>query len=164
MWSTPSFLAFCCICFTAHVLPSPHDAQYTYEQVDDIHVQRGGAVDGVIQGLGYGICPAPVVADIATEYEYYDPVDDTVMDAEHKYLYQLNHYDKQQGHGECPHDLLKEGGKQGPQHHHGEGYQRGNPYCLKHQRGIVLAYHYVYYQPKGYHHQVVPGKANQGVF
>jgi hypothetical protein len=71
-----------CRSVTWRDLSSRQDSEYPQEQDDDVHVQRCRAVDGVVERLGNGVCPSPIVADVATEDEHHYPVDDIVMDAE----------------------------------------------------------------------------------
>lgn len=85
--------------------PPPHYPQDPDEEVDNIHIERGGAVYGVVDGLRDAVGPAPVVADVAAEDGNDGPVQNVVVHTEDEDLNELDNDNGNQRQEECASDF-----------------------------------------------------------
>lgn len=144
-------------------LLAPENAQDTQEQVDDVHIERRGTVDGVVQRLGNLVCPPPVDAHVAAEDQHDDPIDHAMVDAEDEHLDQLDDDHQQQRDRQRASDAGEELWKQRTQHHHAQSDQRSDADGLMHQRRVVAADHQVDDESERHHHQVVTEETHPGL-
>lgn len=107
-------------------LTPPHNPQNPDKQIDDIHIERSGTVDGVVDSFGDAVGPAPVVADVTAEDGDDGPVDDVVVYAENEDLDDLDNYDRKEREEECASDLLEEGRIHGAEDHHDQRDEAGD--------------------------------------
>ena len=145
------------------LLSPPEDPQDAQEQVDDIHIQCRRAVHGIIDCFWDPVGPAPVVTDIAAEYQHDYPIDYPVMDPENEQFNQLPYDNKKQGN--CKHnpDLLEKGRERSAKQHHNAGDYPRDLYRFYDQRRVIIINHYVYNKTERHNDKVISDKTYKGV-
>ncbi len=137
-------------------------AQYFQEQDDNVHVQRSGAVNSIVDRLWYSACPSPVIADIPAHEQRNDPIKYIVMNSKHECFNDFQNHNGQESHEQCPLYSFKEVREIGSEQHHDQRHNGCYTQRIKNNCRGVAAGNDVDNQTKGNDDKVVTGKTDPG--